>query len=103
MEEMSLFGDDTIQYQFERFHGNHPEVYDALRALAYRAKDRGRTKLSIKMLFEVVRWEWTISGLPDESELWKLNNNYHSRYARLLMRQDPALAGIFETRVLTAR
>ena len=102
MQEMSLFDDDTIQGQFARFHTKHPEVYEALRTLAFQAKDRGRTKLSIGMLFEVVRWEWTILGLPDESELWKLNNNYRSRYARLLMDENPALDGIFETRVLTA-
>jgi hypothetical protein len=29
---------------------------------------------------------------------WKLNNNYTAHYARLVMNQEPDLAGFFETR-----
>jgi hypothetical protein len=31
---------------------------------------------------------------------FKLNNNYHSRYARLIMEREPGLDGFFETRGL---
>ena len=53
------------------------------------------------MLFEVLRWEWIIRGLPDTAEEFKLNNNYTSRYARLIMESEPGLEGVFETRRLT--
>jgi hypothetical protein len=50
----------------------------------------------------VLRWQRHIDGLPDEHEAFLLNNNYTSRYARLLMELNPELAGIFETRELHA-
>ncbi len=92
----------TIQVQFQRFHLAHPEVYDGLVRLTYEAKNAGRARIGIAMLFEVLRWQWIIAGLPDDAEAWKLNNNYKSRYARLIMRRHPPLAGMFETRTLTA-
>ncbi len=92
----------TIQEQFARFHAAHPEVYDGLLGLTRQAASVGRTRIGIGMLFEVLRWEWTIAGLPDDAEEWKLNNNYRSRYARLIMRRNPDLDGMFNTRTLTA-
>jgi len=90
-----------IDRQFWRFHQRHPEVYDELRSMCFRARARGRTRLGIGMLFEVLRWNRIIEGLPDETEDFKLNNNYRSRYARLLMEREPELAGFFSTRRLT--
>ncbi len=91
----------TIQQQFARFHASHTEVYDGLLGLTRQAASVGRTRIGIGMLFEVLRWQWIIAGLPDDDEVFKLNNNYRSRYARLIMRRNPDLEGIFETRVLT--
>ncbi len=93
---------DSIQTKFLHFHARNPAVYSGLVSLAREAKMRGRSKVGMKQLFEVLRWQWMISGLPDEHEHYKLNNNYTSRYARLIMEQEPTLDGIFETRVLTA-
>ena len=88
----------SIDAAFWNFHTNHPEVYEGLVRLAYQAD---RDRLGIKMLFEVLRWEWIIRGLPDDAEEFKLNNNYTSRYARLIMESEPGLEGVFETRRLT--
>ena len=93
---------DSIQTKFELFHARHPDVYDALVSLARQGIARGRTRLGMKQLFEVLRWEWMLGGLDDDHEYWKLNNNYTSRYARLIMAQEPDLYGVFETRDLTA-
>jgi len=50
------------------------------------------------MLWEVLRWNRFLATADPEA--WKLNNNYHSRYARLLMTNNPELAGVFELREL---
>lgn len=92
--------DASIQMRFEAFHRNNPQVYTILVRLARRGRGAGRNRLGMKMLFEVVRWEWIIAGLPDDSEEFKLNNNYTSRYARLIMEQEGDLTGIFDTRGL---
>ena len=100
MSNQSSLFTDTIQTQFEAFHDRHPVVYDYLVTLAFQARRVGRHRIGMKMLFEVLRWEWTIAGLPDDAEEWKLNNNYTSRYARLIMADYPLLDGLFELREL---
>lgn len=49
----------------------------------------------MKGVFEVLRWEWSISMTDPD---FKLNNIYTSRYARLLMQKHPELEDFFETR-----
>ncbi len=87
--------------RFQRFHTAHPEVYDELVRLARAGVAAGRTTLGIGMLFEVVRWNRTIAGLPDRDEQgFKLNNNFRSRYARLIMACCPDLVDVFNTRTM---
>lgn len=88
----------TLQEKFEEFHENNPHVYLTLVRLAKEAKAKGKHP-GIKMLFEVARWELYMSTVGDE---FKLNNNYHSRYARLMMENESDLVGMFELRVLKA-
>ena len=80
---------------FREFHRKHPEVYDALVWLARDLVKRGHTQIGIGMLYEVVRWEKFLSNTHDD---FKLNNNYRAYYARLIMKQEEDLRGIFETR-----
>lgn len=87
----------TIEELFLAFHSANPNVYAALCRLARQAVAKGRKRVGMKMLFEVVRWEVFLTTQKDE---FKLNNNYTARYARLIMEQEPDLAGVFETREL---
>lgn len=89
----------TIDADFLAFHSANPHIYDALVSLARRAKAAGRRKAGIGMLWEVLRWDIFIRTTGTE---YKLNNNYRSRYARLIMHREPDLADFFETRVLTS-
>ena len=88
----------TTQERFELFHENNPQVYMALVALARELVAKGYQKIGIKMLFEVVRWQFMLAT-TDSSE-FKLNNNYHSRYARIIMQKEPDLRGVFSLRGL---
>lgn len=86
-----------IDRDFERFHADNPQVYEQLVRLCRLAERRGRDRIGIGMLWERLRWEFYMSTTGD---LWKLNNNYRSRYARKLMAEFPEFEGLFETRVL---
>ena len=91
---------DTIQHRFEKFHEANPHIYARLVEAARRLKAAGKTKIGIGHLVEdCIRWaeERTNTG-----ETWKISNDYRSRYARLIMRQEPDLNGIFEIRQLEA-
>ena len=87
----------TLDQQFEQYDKANPHVYETLLGLSMRAVRAGRKRLGIKQLFEVARWElsFTTNGDP-----FKLNNNFHSRYARKLMREVPELRGVFYVREL---
>lgn len=92
----------SIQEQFEEFHRRNPWVYDTLVELARDLVARGRTRVGIGMLFEVVRWTYYRQTDDAQSE-FRLNNNYRSRYARLIMARERDLDGVFELRELRAR
>lgn len=87
----------TLEQRFEAFHEANPHVYAHLRRLALDARRKGR-QVGIKMLYEVLRWQYAMSTTDDD---FKLNNSYTSFYARLLMQQEAELAGYFETRTQT--
>jgi hypothetical protein len=88
----------SLEEQFEAFHQANPWVATALLRLAREGVARGRTRLGIGQLWEVLRWEADrVTGSPVKLHL---NNNHRSRYARLLVRMDPGLDGVFETREL---
>lgn len=96
---MDLFDkDETIQQAFLRFHSENVSVYLELRDLALEYQRTG-VYVGIAHLFEVLRHNRWLRTRGDQ---FKLNNNYRSRYARLLMSEEPELADYFETRRLTA-
>jgi len=90
---------ESIEQAFERFHRENPHVYDELVALTTQLKRAGARRVGMGMLFEVLRWRTQLRTGGDE---FKLNNNFRSYYARLIMWRRPELEGIFETRRLHA-
>lgn len=89
--------DESLDERFAVFHMLNPHVADRLEDLACQLVAAGRTRIGVKMLVEVLRWQQQLDTI---AEPYKLNNSYSSRYARLLADRNPCLAGVFETRVL---
>lgn len=87
----------SIEERFHRFHAQNPWVYREIVSMALKAKGLGRKRIGMKQIFEVIRWNHAIQT---RGENVKLNNNYSSRYARLIERQEPDLRDLFETREL---
>jgi hypothetical protein len=90
----------TIQEAFEAFHQEHPHLYQRLVQLAEDWKEAGHHRCSIGMLWEVLRWQHGTHSALRKRGTYALNNNYRSRYARMLIDDHPELAGMFETREL---
>ncbi|MFE7780636.1 hypothetical protein [Streptomyces nigrescens] len=87
----------TIQAQFEEFHQLNPWVLKALESLTGDYLTRGAVRVGIGMLFEVLRWRYATATAGDE---FRLNNNFRSRYVRLLIERHPEWAPAFEVRAL---
>lgn len=90
--------DETIQARFLTFHADNPRVYELLCRFARQIRGRGYERVGIKLLWERVRWEVMIE--TNDPDGFKLSNDYHARYARLIMENEPDLAGLFRTREL---
>ena len=85
--------------RFADFHQANPHIYAELVRLAQQARAAGRKKLGIRMLWERMRWTFIVETVRPDGDP-KLNNDYTSRYARLIMQQVPALDGMFDLREL---
>ncbi len=93
--------ENKIDEAFKVFHSKNPRVYQIFCKLAQQAVTRGKTKLSAKMLIEVVRWNYELETKGDER--FKINNNFTSRYARLFITDHPDYSEIFVTRALISQ
>ena len=87
----------TLDARFADFVAENPHVVDLLERLALDLLARGRKHGSMKMLFEVARWQHALTTTDPD---WKLNNSYTSRASRLLEQRRPELRGFFEMREL---
>lgn len=97
LEQPPLQLADDLESRFMRFHVDNPRVYERLVSMAREWLRAGRKHGGIKMFWEALRYE---SGIQTTDTAFKLNNSFPSRYARLIMRREPDLAGFFETREL---
>lgn len=93
--QLTLYG-STIAERFTAFHEDNPHVYRTLVRLAREwVQQTGGRKIGTKALFEVARWQLALqTNTPD----FKLNNNFTAFYARLMMRREDDLAGLFDLR-----
>jgi hypothetical protein len=86
---------------FQSFHQDNPTVYRDLVAICRSLKAQGFTHYSADAVYHVLRYQRDIN-LPVGDDGFKLNNNYTSRYARMIMANEPDLAGFFHLRNLKA-
>lgn len=91
--------DPTIQDRAEAFFAsNRPVVLWMLRH-AQELRDAGARRISAKYLVERVRVERIRTARVDD---YAINNSITSRLARLLIKADPSLKSLIETRKLRA-
>lgn len=87
-----------IELKFWTFHFANPHVYELFKKYAEDVLHAGYEHYGIKAIFERVRWHMDID--TEGGEGFKLNNNYTSRYARLLSQEDKRFCGFFRNRQL---
>ena len=90
-------GSSKLERAFWKFHEANPHVYGVLVKLAREwIAARGKRKLGMVMLFQRARWEIDLHSHDEHG--FKINNNHVPFYARLIMEQEPDLAGVFNLR-----
>jgi hypothetical protein len=92
-----------IDREFLEFHRSNPLVYQSIVKWArYVRRGRKDRMAAIASIWERMRWELSYETLRNNGDEFRLNNDYRSRYARLVMEQESDLEGIFELRPLTS-
>ena len=89
----------SIQISFEAFHELNPWILRRFESMTEDCINRGFHRIGIGMLFELLRWQY---GAVTRGDEFRLNNNFRSRYVRLLIEEHPEWEPVFETRTLRA-
>lgn len=97
---IDLDDEDKIAKAFRKFHAENPDVYRELVILSKKLLSAGRDRYGIKALFEIIRFH---RAIRTTDPAFKINNNFSSLYARLIMKDYPELEDFFEIRVRTAK
>jgi hypothetical protein len=85
-----------IVKNFWEYHAANPHVWDLLVKYAKQIKSAGLRRYGVGAIFERIRWHLNVETKGDE---FKLNNNYRSCYARLLVLRHPEFKDFFSTRI----
>lgn len=93
----------SIQEAFIKFHNDNPHIYIKFKYLAFSAINKGKKKLSAKMIVNVIRWEHFLSTEDSSDKRYRINDAYHAHYARKFMKDHSSHEGIFELRRLRAK
>ena len=79
---------------FFEYHKANPHVYDLFKRFASDLYAAGRGHFGSKAIIERIRFETAVRG----NDEFKINNNFASCYARLLILDMPIFREFFETR-----
>lgn len=82
---------------FHKFHRANPWVATELEKIAWEMIKHGHKKIGIQACIEIFRWETRRHTISKD---FKINNNFASRYARLLHDRNPHWGQVFELRRL---
>lgn len=85
----------SIVRKFWKYHSANPAVFELFRKFSNELKRSGRKHYGAKAVMERIRWHFAVETVGDD---FKLNNNYTSCYARLMVLQDDSFDGFFAMR-----
>jgi hypothetical protein len=86
------------EHRFWIFHTRNPHVLEEAKTLAYAYKAEGHKLLAINFIMELVRWVLKTPAYGDAP--FRIKNDHRPFYSRLIMREEPELAGFFRIRRL---
>jgi len=76
------------------FHKANPHILTTLTEMAYKASRAGQRNIGIAMLIEVLRWKTNVETVQTDG--FKIADPLAAVYARVIMRDNPDLQGIFK-------
>lgn len=80
---------------FIEFDAENPEIFERLKTMALRLKERGFQHYGLRCLWEALRYDLSIETTGKQ---YKLCDHLPPYFARKIMAEVPELDGFFETR-----
>lgn len=93
-EQGELFR-NPLREEFERFHEEHPDVWELFERLAFELIHAGRRLYSARTILHRIRWHFDTSS---RSEVPKINDHHSPFYARMFVERHPEHQNFFEFR-----
>lgn len=90
--ELTEGADPDLKQRFLEYHRENPALYSKFKEYAFEAKRSGRSRFSIWMIANRVRWYTQIETTGAE---FKVSNDYLALYARLLACDYPVFENFF--------
>jgi hypothetical protein len=87
----------SIRDGFNKFNEENPHIFIAFEEQALRAINKGRNKISSKLIINWIRWH---EFLQSSDQNFKINDAYQSYYARFFIEKYPQYNKVFELRKL---
>lgn len=81
--------------RFIAFHEANAHVYESFKSLARSMRATGKQRYSAQAIIYVLRWEYDLRTVGD---VFEINNDFTSIYARMLCIEEPAFLTFFELR-----
>lgn len=89
----------SLDDKFRKYHQDNPGIFGLFIRFTREARRRGYRHFGSKAVFERIRWHMNVETTGDP---FKINNNYTSRYVRLLEKEYPGFVGFYRQRQLKA-
>ena len=83
------------QADFNIYHEENPQVYEAFKKFTFQAIAKGRKYFSSEMVINRLRW---YTQVESNSDIFKINNNYKAFYSRKFEEDFPKYKGFFRKR-----
>ena len=87
----------SIADGFAKFHKENPHIYKAYETQALQAIQKGRKKISSKLIINWIRWN---EYLKSTDQNFKINDAYQAYYSRLFVSKYPEHSDVFNFRKL---
>jgi hypothetical protein len=86
---------DLDNSKFCSYDAKNPQVYESFKRITMKTITKGFANYSAKGILELIRWH---SGVSAEGDVFKVNNNYSSFYARKFEKEFPEYKDFFRKR-----
>ena len=97
MIQATLF-ESRLDILFAEYHAKNPQVFELFKKFSRQVRDAGHKHFGAKAIMERIRWEAALQ--TNDPDGFKVNNNFTSRYVRLLEKECPEFQGFFRKRAL---